>query len=118
MEREMKSNDETNLHMREERGMSVTGDEEELYSRVHTSERPRRRGHPAPPREEKVLSRSIMQKVPPTESPKAPLAPVAPVAPVTPVAPLTPLTPATPATSGETRKSEEGEKKSGVERGM
>lgn len=39
MEREMKSNDETNLHMREERGMSVTGDEEELYSRVHTSER-------------------------------------------------------------------------------
>ena len=112
MEREMKSNDETNLHMREERGMSVTGDEEELYSRVHTSERPRRRGHPAPPREDKVLSRSIMQKVPPTESPKAPAAPVAPVAPVTPVAP------ATPATSGETRKSEEGEKKSGVERGM
>lgn len=109
MEREMKSNDETNLHMREERGMSVTGDEEELYSRVHTSERPRRRGHPAPPREEKVLSRSIMQKVPPTESPKAPAAPVAPVAPVA---------PATPATSGETRKSEEGEKKSGVERGM
>lgn len=109
MEREMKSNDETNLHMREERGMSVTGDEEELYSRVHTSERPRRRGHPAPPREEKVLSRSIMQKVPPTESPKAPVAPVAP---------LTPVTPATPATSGETRKSEEGEKKSGVERGM
>lgn len=109
MEREMKSNDETNLHMREERGMSVTGDEEELYSRVHTSERPRRRGHPAPPREEKVLSRSIMQKVPPTESPKAPVAPVAPVA---------PATPATPATSGETRKSEEGEKKSGVERGM
>ena len=109
MEREMKSNDETNLHMREERGMSVTGDEEELYSRVHTSERPRRRGHPAPPREEKVLSRSIMQKVPPTESPKAPVAPVAPV---------TPVTPATPATSGETRKSEEGEKKSGVERGM
>ena len=109
MEREMKSNDETNLHMREERGMSVTGDEEELYSRVHTSERPRRRGHPAPPREEKVLSRSIMQKVPPTESPKAPAAPVAPVAPVA---------PATPATSGETRKSEEGEKKSGIERGM
>ena len=109
MEREMKSNDETNLHMREERGMSVTGDEEELYSRVHTSERPRRRGHPAPPREEKVLSRSIMQKVPPTESPKAPAAPVAPV---------TPVAPATPATSGETRKSEEGEKKSGVERGM
>lgn len=109
MEREMKSNDETNLHMREERGMSVTGDEEELYSRVHTSERPRRRGHPAPPREEKVLSRSIMQKVPPTESPVAPVAPVAPV---------TPVAPATPATSGETRKSEEGEKKSGVERGM
>ena len=99
MEREMKSNDETNLHMREERGMSVAGDEEELYSRVHTSERPRRRGHPAPPREEKILSRSIMQKVPPAESPKAPAAPVAPVA------------------SGETRKSEEGEKKSGVERG-
>lgn len=91
MEREMKSNDETNLHMREERGMSVNMDEEELYSRVHTSERPRRRGHPAPPREEKVLSRSIMQKVPATESPK------------------------TPAPTPEARKSEEGEKKSGVE---
>ena len=71
--------------------MSVNMDEEELYSRVHTSERPRRRGHPAPPREEKVLSRSIMQKVPATESPK------------------------TPAPTPEARKSEEGEKKSGVE---
>lgn len=111
MEREMKSNDETNLHMREERGMSVTGDEEELYSRVHTSERPRRRGHPAPPREEKVLSRSIMQKVPLTESPKAPVTP-APKAPMTP-APKAPVAPA----ASETRKSEEGEKKSGVERG-
>lgn len=65
MEREMKSSDgTTNVHLLEERGIDVNMDEEELYSKVHTSEYlPKRRGRPAP-KEEKVLSRSIMQKVP------------------------------------------------------
>ena len=69
MEREMKSSDgTTNVHLLEERGIVVDMDEEELYSKVHSSEHlPRRRGRPAP-KEEKVLSRSIMMKVPEKKS--------------------------------------------------
>ena len=69
MEREMRSSDgTTNVHLLEERGIVVDMDEEELYSKVHSSEHlPRRRGRPAP-KEEKVLSRSIMMKVPDKKS--------------------------------------------------
>ena len=69
MEREMKSSDgTTNVHLLEERGIVVDMDEEELYSKVHSSEHlPRRRGRPAP-KEEKVLSRSIMMMVPEKKS--------------------------------------------------
>ena len=39
MEREMKSSDgTTNVHLLEERGIVVDMDEEELYSKVHSSE--------------------------------------------------------------------------------
>ena len=40
MERSMKNGDRTsNLHVLEERGIKVDADEEELYSKVHSTER-------------------------------------------------------------------------------
>ena len=71
MEREMKSSDgTTNVHLLEERGIVVDMNEEELYSKVHNTEhQPRRRGRSAP-KEEKVLSRSIMMKVPEKKTPE------------------------------------------------
>ena len=62
MEQEIKKMDGTsNLHLLEERGFEVDAGEEEMYSKVHSYRAGKRDAHRKHPKEEKVLSRSIMR---------------------------------------------------------
>lgn len=65
----MKMTTSFNVHVLEERGVSVNATEEELYSKVHVNEPVKREGRRRyPPKEEKVLSRAIMKHTPKEET--------------------------------------------------